>query len=373
MTSIITDSQPVSPSTRRAIRRRLLDWFAARKRDLPWRETTDPYAVLVSEVMLQQTQVATVIPYYRNFLERFPDFEALAEAAEEEVFRHWAGLGYYRRARSLHQCARQVVSDHSGRFPQTKAAVLALPGIGPYTAGAVLSIAFDQPEPLVDGNVERVLTRLFAVEEDLASAGGKKAVWRIASELVPEKRPGDFNQALMELGATVCKSSSPECGVCPVSIMCRARAAGRVTDFPIKTRNRKAEEMEEAVLLIESNGRWLLTDSNDEGLYGGLWQFPWKWKDGSEGDIAQTARSLAKSFGLGRRRLEPFWETNHAVTFRKIRTHCFHVQVEKGGFSGEKAIRWALAEEAATLGLPSYQKRIAGKLPTEQVLLPFQD
>ncbi|HUR26931.1 MAG TPA: A/G-specific adenine glycosylase, partial [Planctomycetota bacterium] len=210
-------------STHSALRKSLASWYLAQRRDLPWRRTQDPYAIWISEAMLQQTRVETVIGYWARFLARFPDIASLARAREEDVLAAWSGLGYYRRAKSLCEAARAIVAEHGGRFPRSRESVLALPGVGPYTAGAVLSIAFDQREAIVDGNVARVFSRVFALEDVLGSASSQEKLWDLARELLPPTRgAGDWNQALMELGATVCTARDPLCGTCPIARHCLA-------------------------------------------------------------------------------------------------------------------------------------------------------
>lgn len=204
----------------------LLSWYERSKRDLPWRRHRDPYYIWVSEIMLQQTRVDTVIPYFQRFIERFPTIRDLAEAPEEEVLKCWEGLGYYSRARNLQAAAKQVMERHGGIVPDTKAEVSALKGVGPYTTGAILSIAFNRPEPAVDGNVMRVLSRYFLIEEDVAKAGTRTLMEELAAELIPEGRASDFNQALMELGALVCTPKSPQCLICPVMARCAGRLEG---------------------------------------------------------------------------------------------------------------------------------------------------
>ena len=199
-----------------SLQQELLRWYDRSARDLPWRRTRDPYAVWVSEIMLQQTRVETVIPYYERFLARFPSARVLAEADEDAVLSHWSGLGYYRRARLLHSGVQEVVARYGGEVPEDADARRRLPGVGRYTAGAIGSIAFDKAEPVVDGNVTRVLARLFRIDTPVGSATTTKRLWREAAELVPEQRPGDFNQALMELGATLCTPKKPLCDACPV-------------------------------------------------------------------------------------------------------------------------------------------------------------
>ena len=214
----------------------LLNWYDANKRDLPWRRDRDPYRIWVSEVMLQQTRVDTVIPYYERFMERFPTVRHLAEAPEEEVLKCWEGLGYYSRARNLQAGARQVVELYGGVVPDDKAAISSLKGIGPYTAGAILSIAYNKPEPAVDGNVMRVMSRYFLLEDDIAKPSARTKIERLAASIIPEGRAGDFNQAVMELGALVCTPKSPGCLLCPVLAQCAGRAAGRERELPVKSK-----------------------------------------------------------------------------------------------------------------------------------------
>jgi len=257
------------------LRRLLVRWFRAERRDLPWRTRRDPYRVWISEAMLQQTRVATVIPYYERFLARFPDVAALAAATEEQVLAHWSGLGYYRRARTLHATARQLVEQRQGDFPRTRAELLELPGIGPYTAGALASLAFDAPEPLVDGNVERVFARLFALPGAAGSAGLKKRAWELAAELVPRAGgAGEWNEALMELGALVCLPREPRCEACPWSGVCAARALGRAGEFPAPKARKAGVEVELEAFLVERGGRILLRRRPGEGRMARLWELP---------------------------------------------------------------------------------------------------
>ncbi|WP_069188328.1 A/G-specific adenine glycosylase, partial [Paenibacillus sp. GM2] len=214
----------------------LLGWYETAKRDLPWRRHRNPYYIWVSEIMLQQTRVDTVIPYFQRFIERFPTIQALAEAPEEEVLKCWEGLGYYSRARNLQAAARQVMERHDGIVPDNKKDVSALKGVGPYTSGAILSIAYNQPEPAVDGNVMRVLSRYFLIEEDIMKIGTRTLMEDLATELIPPGRAGDFNQALMELGALICTPKSPQCLICPVMVHCAGRLEGAEDRLPVKSK-----------------------------------------------------------------------------------------------------------------------------------------
>jgi len=362
----------------------LLAWFDSVKRDLPWRGTKDPYAILVSELMLQQTQVQTAIPFYKRFMERFPDLESLAIATEEEVLRHWAGLGYYRRGRNLHCAARAILLEHGGSVPANKAKLLSLPGVGEYTAGAILSIAFDQAVPLVDGNVERVLARFFAMNKDLGTTEGRKAVWKLAAELVPSVHAACHNQALMELGATICLPTQPKCQDCPLASKCQAHLHGKTMELPIKSRRSRHEKILEAVLLVECEGHWLLTNMNEEGLYPGLWQFPWVWRheqetEHSHGLISPHPNPPPQG---GREKKTPSWAswrpvfqplvdltgislntvhkvktTRHAVTFRSIHTTFFRIQTPAPCAVPNNHFRWISAERLDREALPSYQKK----------------
>lgn len=263
---------------RRAIRAALLEWYERHRRDLPWRGVESPYAVWVSEVMLQQTQVATVVDYYRRWMGRFPHIEDLAEADLEEVMELWAGLGYYRRARFLYESACRVVDEMQGRLPNTVEGLKKLKGIGPYTAGAIASIAFDQPAAVVDGNVERVLSRLRAVEGDPKSSANQKRYWSMAAQLVDRDAPGDFNQAVMELGATVCTPQRPACEVCPLRRHCRGFDSGEPGNYPgVARRSRQKPVSVATAVVVRRSGdkpQFLLLKRPPDGLLGGLWEFP---------------------------------------------------------------------------------------------------
>ena len=221
-------------------RRKLLAWYRRERRDLPWRRTRDPYRIWLAEIMLQQTRVAAVIPYYDRFLDRFPTVEALAHAPIEDVLQLWSGLGYYSRARNLHRAAQEIVSRHGGEFPRDAAAALALPGIGRYTAAAILSIAYGEPCGVLDGNVARVLARLDAIRGDLRAPGRWRALEARAQELLAPREAGDWNQAMMELGATICLPKGPRCGVCPARSWCRANELGIADELPMVRRKPKA-------------------------------------------------------------------------------------------------------------------------------------
>ncbi|MFC4598513.1 A/G-specific adenine glycosylase [Cohnella hongkongensis] len=257
---------------------RLLRWYRKERRDLPWRRSRDPYHIWVSEIMLQQTRVDTVIPYFNRFVERYPTLRHLAEAPEEDVLKHWEGLGYYSRARNLQAAVREVVERYGGEVPRGKAEVSGLKGVGPYTAGAILSIAYDQPEPAVDGNVMRVLSRYFCLEDDIARPATRTAMEGLARSLIPEGQAADFNQALMELGAMVCTPKSPSCPSCPVGERCEGRLRGREKELPVKTKPKKARPVYRIAALIEGTGanagRVLVCQRPETGLLARMWELP---------------------------------------------------------------------------------------------------
>ncbi|GIP41070.1 adenine DNA glycosylase [Paenibacillus sp. J31TS4] len=285
---------------------RLVPWYRHVKRDLPWRRTRDPYHIWISEIMLQQTRVEAVIPYFLRFTERFPTIDALADAPEEDVLKLWEGLGYYSRARNLQAAAREVRDEHGGIVPSTKEAVSALKGVGPYTAGAILSIAYNVPEPAVDGNVMRVLSRYFALEDDIAKPATRVKIEKLAKELIPDGAAGDFNQGLMELGATVCTPRSPKCLVCPVMEHCAARIAGREEELPIKTKAKKPRLEPRAVALVEGEGaqagKLLIRQRPQEGLLARMWELPHvpvERAPGAEPDAPAEMDALARELASG--------------------------------------------------------------------------
>jgi len=284
---------------------RLLDWYDSHARALPWRSRPgspppDPYRVWLSEVMLQQTTVAAVIPYFAAFTSRWPDVQALAAAPEEDVMAAWAGLGYYARARNLLKCARAVAADHGGVFPDTEGGLRALPGVGAYTAAAVAAIAFDRPANVVDGNVERVMARLFAVETPLPAA--KKALTALAADVVSQDRPGDWAQALMDLGATICRPKAPLCERCPVSAQCAAFAKGAPETYPRKTKKADRPRRHGAAFVVRRGERIAMVRRPDRGLLGGMLALPttdWRATPWSDEEALAAAPFAAAWRGLG--------------------------------------------------------------------------
>jgi A/G-specific adenine glycosylase len=357
-----TDALPWSEARIRRLRAALLAYFDRVRRQLPWRETSDPYRILVSEVMLQQTRVETVVPYYRRWMERFPDAETLAGAEADEVLGLWEGLGYYSRARNLHRAVREVAARYGGELPSEPAGLRELPGVGAYTAGAVASIAFGRPVPAVDGNVRRVLARL--LDEPAPSP---PALERWAGALVDPDRPGDFNQSLMELGALVCTPRSPGCDACPVEEWCRARAAGTQEERPARRPKKKAPLVHDAVAVLMRTGgageEVLLRKRPEEGLLAGLWELP-GIRVGSPEEAGAGSLVLARELlGVSG---EPEWAPEglptvaHAFSHLRMRYHPFVFRDVGNGKDGAEPppLRWASVEELDEPALPVAQRRI---------------
>lgn len=301
------------------IAQELAAWFEVEKRDLPWRRTTDPYAIWLSEVMLQQTRVATVLSYYPRFLRRFPTVEALAEADIDEVLGEFSGLGYYRRARALHLGAREVVERYGGKLPREAAELRTISGIGPYTAGAISSIAFGEREALVDGNVARVLARLFGVEEDIRSSRGNRLLWEIAREIVPRDEPGRHNEALMELGATICLPRGPRCLLCPVRSLCVANREGRQAELPKIARKKPPKRVEMAAIVVHRGEELLLGQRGEDGLFAKMWEPP--MVELREKDEAKEA--IAELLPIAKESMRKLGEAEHLLTHRALRITVF--------------------------------------------------
>jgi A/G-specific adenine glycosylase len=345
-----------APDADTELRRALLRWYDAEARDLPWRKRRDAYAVWVSEVMLQQTQVAVVLRYWAPFLEAFPTLEQLAAAQLDAVLAAWSGLGYYARARNLHRAARAVVERHQGALPASAAALAELPGFGRYTVGAVGSIAFGLREPVVDGNVARVLSRLFALGGRPGETDRERALWALAERLVPKERPGDWNQALMELGATVCRIARPSCLVCPLRAHCQALRLGQVEMLPLPRAAPKRRRLRLAVAVARRRGRVLLGCRPARGLFGGLWELPAvELPETSDGQAARSA--LVRLLGAGTRVGEALGEVHRTLTHRDLSLSLFFVKPPPRPRKGEyRALRWVNAKEASALGVSAVTK-----------------
>jgi len=341
----MSENYPFNPAE---VSERLLAWYRDAGRDLPWRHTRDPYRIWLSEIMLQQTTVAAVIPYYEKFLVNFPNVEALAAAPVEAVIELWAGLGYYRRARNLHAAAVKVVEQFGGLFPETLEEVIALPGIGRSTAGAILSIAFDQPAAILDGNVRRVLCRLFALQQPPRSSSAEKQLWGWAEALTPAGSPHDYAQAIMDLGATVCLPKRPSCRVCPLVEVCLARQSGLEQQLPLVAPKKRIPTLRQVALVIWVGQRLLVRRRRLEGMLPGLWEFPSAGVlDGESGEQAGR-RLLQQQGGVG----EPssVGHVRHAYSHFRLELELFAAEVPSGGLVTENdESRWVgLAELGQT-------------------------
>lgn len=307
----------------KAARKALLAWYDTNRRDLPWRRTRDPYAIWVSEAMLQQTRVETVVPYYERFLARFPDVASLADAEVESVYELWAGLGYYSRARNLKAAAEKIRREFGGALPPDAEALRTLPGIGRYTAGAIASIAFDRPEPVVDGNVERVLARRLGIRRAIPSRDVSKRIWDEAARLAAGPRPGDLNQALMELGATVCLPRVPRCGECPWRRGCDARAAGDAESLPRKAPRARQKPIRAAAALLLRGGRALVVRRVAGSLLGGFFELPGVELERGEELLEVLPTRLRERLGVRVDGLEGAGAFTHVFTHRRLRLHLF--------------------------------------------------
>ncbi|MCB0218379.1 MAG: A/G-specific adenine glycosylase [Chrysiogenetes bacterium] len=355
---------PESLPARRAaaIARRLEAWFAGARREMPWREDRDPYRVWLSEIMLQQTRVATVIPYFEKFTAKFPRVEALAAADEQDVLSLWSGLGYYARARSLHKAAKVVANEFGGKFPESAEALRALPGVGPYTAGAIASIAFDEPAPAVDGNVVRVLSRLLAWQADTADPAARRAAEPLVTQILERGAPHVLTQAIMELGATLCLPANPACGACPLASICEAKKADKVARFPLAKARKKPKAVHlVALALLDSKGRVLMQKREGQALFGGLWEIP-HLEVATKKDHAAALKELAalqgqKGAGAPAHR----GQVSHALTHRKFTLDLYAARAARAvkASSGRK---WIDPHDPGALPLSSFQRKLLARL-----------
>jgi A/G-specific adenine glycosylase len=343
------------------IARALLAWYRAGHRALPWRGARDPYRIWVSEIMLQQTQVETVIPYYRRWLRRFPSVRALAAAPEREVLALWEGLGYYSRARNLRRAAQMVVHDYGGRLPRTVAGLLELPGVGPYTAAAIASLAFGADAAVLDGNVKRVLARLFDFRDDVKSPRGEKHLRALAQNLLPPGEAGDYNQALMDLGATICAPRAPRCEICPLSKHCLARKLGVQLERPTPRARAPLPERTLAVGVIRKRGRALIVRRPADELLGGLWAFP-----GGEPiqgrSLSYALRQTVKSdWGLGIeiRTQVPTQTLTHTFSHFRLTAHVFDCEWQNGALPRGADVKWVRVSELGDYPMGKVDRQIA--------------
>ncbi len=351
----------LAPARLRRFRRRLVTWFQTHRRDLPWRRSRDPYRVWISEIMLQQTQVATVIPYFERFLAAFPNVESLAAAREEEVLRLWEGLGYYRRARQLHAAAARIVAEHGGEFPRSLDALRALPGVGRCTAGAIASIAYDLPAPILEANTVRLLARLVAYSGDVTSGAGQSLLWRVAESLVPARNPGELNQALMELGALVCTPREPRCEACPVAAHCAARRAKRERELPRPKTKIPATHLHEAAIVVRRGERIFVRQCGEGERWAGLWDFPRVAWTGRETEAHREWTMAVRELTGLQVRIGPHLATlKHGVTRYRITLHCHAAQWVSGRLAAKRGgpARWVSVAELDALPLSATGRKI---------------
>lgn len=346
--------------TRSPITTALQQWYSRSHRDLPWRRTRDPYRVWVSEVMLQQTQVATVIPYFERFVSRFPDVAALAAAGEDEVIKLWEGLGYYARVRNLHRAAREVVDRFDGVVPGDPDAFRSLPGVGEYICAAVQSIAFGRPLAVVDGNVKRVLARLFLVDSPVNRSSAHREFRERAAGLLDPGDPSSYNQAMMELGALVCRPVSPLCGECPVAAHCEAFRVGAQARYPVKVKRKPVPEYHVAVGVVENCGRMLITRRPPEGLLGGLWEFPGgRIRDGETPEEA-VRREIREEVGLDVSVSGFVTRVRHAYSHFRVEIDVFRCRPRGGAevvLDGPTDYRWIAPEETDDYAFPGANRK----------------
>lgn len=346
------------------LQQQLLTWFTGNCRDLPWRKDYIPYHVWISEVMLQQTQMERGVAYFERWLRRFPDIPSLARAEEEEVLLLWEGLGYYSRARNILKMARLLMRDHGGELPADHRTLLKLPGIGPYTAGAIMSLAFNQPYPVVDANVERLFARWYDIEAPIKEC--RELVWQKALDLLPTGEARHFNQALMELGALVCKPKNPSCGLCPVVEHCRAHCKGSVDARPVLAKAKKIIPIASANGVLIRAGRFFIQKRRPQGVWANLWEFPGGQIESGESPEAAVVREFMEETGMVVGELEKIHAIKHTYTHYRITLHCFFVQqLDLGGepiLTAAQEYRWATPDELAALAFPAPHRQLIDHL-----------
>lgn len=346
------------------LRKSLLRWFREEARDLPWRKSKDPYHIWLSEVLLQQTRVDQGLPYYNRFLSALPTLESLAAASEHDVLKLWEGLGYYTRARNLHKAARQVMEQYGGRLPEQAELLQLLPGVGKYTAGAIASIAFNERAPVVDGNVKRVLSRLFDIAQSIDDTAVDKKLWALADALVPESDPGDFNQAMMELGARICTPKKPDCGSCPVAGECEAYKRGVQEKRPVRKAKKAVPHKEIVVAVIMQDGKYLIGKRPADGMLAGLWEFPGGKLEAGESHQEALSRECREELGIDVKVGGMIASVNHAYTHLKVTLNVYRCTIEKGKPKAKihDALAWVTADEFDQYAFPKGNHKFLGLL-----------
>jgi A/G-specific adenine glycosylase len=364
---VIARAKPVAISKdlislkKEKIQTKLLRWFNKHQRDLPWRKTNDPYVIWVSEIMLQQTLVSTVIPYYKTFLKSFPTVRHLARADLSKVLKVWEGLGYYSRARNLHRAARVILNHFHGKIPDNLNDLLSLPGIGKNTAGAILSIAYNKEAPILDGNVKRVLSRLFAISGNPVRGKTEGLLWHLSESLIPKDLANSFNQALMDLGSMICTPKDPHCHKCPLRNLCKGNLSGSPERFPLRTIKKTIPHITAVSVVIEKGKKVLLNQRPPIGFLGGLWEFPNWGINGKKGFKKQLENRIKSEIGLSVKVKAPIWAFRQPYSHFKLTLHVFHCQALDGKGKG----RWVPIKSLYRLPMSRLQRRIAETLRTD--------
>ena len=335
---------------------RLLAWYENNARDLPWRTTRDPYLIWVSEIMLQQTRVETVIPYYSRWMILFPTLDSLAIAREDQVLSAWEGLGYYSRARNLHRASKVVAEEYQGKLPRDLISLQALPGVGRYTAGAIGSIAFGIDAPVLDGNVRRVYTRYFNISTPLQISITERTLWQIARDLLPSGRAGEFNQALMELGALICQPKNPDCNICPLTAGCLANKLNLQESLPVRKKKSPLPHLQVTAAVLQENGKVFLAKRPPDGLLGGMWEYPGGKQENNETLPESLRREILEELSVPITVGEPLGTFHHAYTHYKVTLHAFHCSFKS------RELQLTFHTESAWVSLDSLSNYPMGKL-----------
>jgi len=340
--------------------KKLISWFQKHQRDLPWRTHRTPYSTWISEMMLQQTQVQQVEPYYRRLINRFPSIKSLAKASTQDVLKAWEGMGYYRRAGNLHQAAKLMVSRFKEKIPADFQELIKLPGIGRSTAGAILSLAYGQPFPVLDGNIRRVLIRFFYITKDLQKTDTINQLWTIAQSIIPRRNPGLFNEALMELGALICRPKNPDCTLCPLKKGCQGFHSGRPASLPIKRPKKTIPHFDVTAAVIQNKKKILITQRPEKGLLGGLWEFPGGKKEPRESLEQCLKREIQEELNIEIKVGERFIQVHHAYTHFRITLHCFFCRKLKGRITpiGVKDYHWVYPDELDRFPFPRADQKV---------------
>jgi A/G-specific adenine glycosylase len=350
---------------------KLLKWFQENKRSLPWRGVKDWYKIWISEVMLQQTQVDTVIPYYHRFIEKFDSVKKLANASQEEILKIWEGLGYYSRARNLQKAAQLFVSQYKSQLPTNREELLRIPGFGPYTTNAVLSIAFNQPYGVMDGNVKRVIARLFAIKEDVRDIKTQKKIQYLIDTLLPLEFPGDFNEAIMELGATICKPSSPICTICPISAECEAYKNGIADILPYKSLKPPIPSRGSLACIIFQNNHYLIVKRPQHEMLAGLWEFPVLSMNSGKNNAEQDIVAIREHFNLRTSYIKSWPAIKHTYTHFRFNLHSKLFRSSTKEFRSEfyDAFQWLKIEDIKMLPLHKAMWKVIKKVEAELVII----